>query len=165
MTQVFYEDLTKLSFNYHQICTLSRLLTKSITKKQKQKNIYNTCVILQARTIKCCKMLKAIKDRIKRKTVFRVSNQVQHKSSCAFTEYGKRLEILDLGSRGIVAKQKALISFAIKFASFVLSYAKSWFSHHVAHVSRIMRNHDFCIYMYMQKTKTQISSAPLSLLH
>ena len=37
------------------------------------------------------------------KSIFRVSDKVQHKpeSSCTATEYGCRLEILDLESRGI----------------------------------------------------------------
>ena len=37
-----------------------------------------------------------------RKPVFRVSDHVQHKLGCAVTEDGLRLEISDLGSRGIV---------------------------------------------------------------
>ena len=37
-----------------------------------------------------------------RKPVFRVSDQVRHKSGCTVTEDGWRLEILYLGSRGIV---------------------------------------------------------------
>ena len=36
------------------------------------------------------------------KPVFRVSDQVQHKPGCTITEDGKRLEISDLASRGIV---------------------------------------------------------------
>ena len=37
-----------------------------------------------------------------RKTVFGVSDQVRHKPGCTATEDDKRLEISDLGSRGIV---------------------------------------------------------------
>ena len=37
-----------------------------------------------------------------RKPVFVVSDQVRHKTGCPATENGKRLEILDLGSRGIL---------------------------------------------------------------
>ena len=37
-----------------------------------------------------------------RKQVFGVSDQVRHKRGWAITEYGWRLEILDLRSRGIV---------------------------------------------------------------
>ena len=37
-----------------------------------------------------------------RKRVFRVSDQVQHKPGSTATEDGKILEILDLGSTGIV---------------------------------------------------------------
>ena len=37
-----------------------------------------------------------------RKPVFGVSDQVPHKPGCTVTEDGWRLEILDLGSRGIV---------------------------------------------------------------
>ena len=36
-----------------------------------------------------------------RKPVFRVSDLVRHKQGCAVTEDGYRLEISDLGSRGI----------------------------------------------------------------
>ena len=39
---------------------------------------------------------------IVRKSVFGVSNQVQHKPGCTATEDGYRLEILDLGGRGMV---------------------------------------------------------------
>ena len=41
-----------------------------------------------------------------RKPVLLVSDQVQHKLGCSFTEDGKRLEILDLKSRGIVLSMK-----------------------------------------------------------
>ena len=41
-------------------------------------------------------------SRVMRKPVFGVSDQVQHKPGCTVTEDGWRLEILDLGSRGIV---------------------------------------------------------------
>ena len=37
-----------------------------------------------------------------RKPVFGVSDQVRHKPGCAATEDSYRLEILDLGRRGIV---------------------------------------------------------------
>ena len=37
-----------------------------------------------------------------RKPVFGVSDQVRHKPGCTTTEDDKRLEISDLGSRGIV---------------------------------------------------------------
>ena len=37
-----------------------------------------------------------------RKPVFGVSDQVRHKPGCTATEDGYRLEISDLGSRGIV---------------------------------------------------------------
>ena len=37
-----------------------------------------------------------------RKTVFGVSDHVQHKPGCTVTEDGKSIEISDLGSRGIV---------------------------------------------------------------
>ena len=41
-------------------------------------------------------------SRIVRKPVFGVSDHVRHKPGCTTTEDGKRLEISDLGSRGIV---------------------------------------------------------------
>ena len=34
--------------------------------------------------------------------VFGESDQVRHKPGCTATEYGKRLEILDLGSNGVM---------------------------------------------------------------
>ena len=37
-----------------------------------------------------------------RKPVFGVSDQVRHKPGCTVTEDGQMLEILDLGSKGIV---------------------------------------------------------------
>ena len=37
-----------------------------------------------------------------RKPVFGVSDQVRHKPGCTATEDGQRLEISDLGNRGIV---------------------------------------------------------------
>ena len=37
-----------------------------------------------------------------RKPVFGVSDQVRYKLGCTTTEDGKRLEISDLGSRGVV---------------------------------------------------------------
>ena len=39
-----------------------------------------------------------------RKLVFGVSDKVPHKLGCTATEDGQRLEILDLGSRGIVLR-------------------------------------------------------------
>ena len=39
---------------------------------------------------------------VMRKPVLGVSNQVSHKLGCTATENGKRLEILDLGRKGIV---------------------------------------------------------------
>ena len=72
-----------------------------------------------------------------RKPVFWVSDLVRHKLGCAITEYGKRLEISDLGRRGInctiqVAKTKALICF------FVFAYAKKRFSHGEAQIAVLL---------------------------
>ena len=80
-----------------------------------------------------------------RKPVFRVSDLVRHKPGCAVTEDGQRLEILYLGSRGIVlasyvVKTKALISFAVTaqlISAFVFAYAKSRFSHDEAYMKEI----------------------------
>ena len=74
-----------------------------------------------------------------RKLVFRVSNQVQHKPGCIATEDGERLEISDLGIRG-VAKTKMLITCAVTvtkqlICTFVFAYAKSRFSHVMAHTT------------------------------
>ena len=77
-----------------------------------------------------------------RKPVFGASDQVPHKPGCTTTEDGLRLEISNLGSRGIVliriAKTKALISFAVTaklICVFVFAYAKSRFSHNEALIS------------------------------
>ena len=40
-----------------------------------------------------------------RKPVFGVSDQVRHKPLCAVSEYGKKLEISDLGRREIVLSE------------------------------------------------------------
>ena len=53
-------------------------------------------------------------------------DQIRHKPGCTVTEDGWRLEILNLESRGIVAKIKALISFAVTaklICAFVFAYA------------------------------------------
>ena len=76
-----------------------------------------------------------------RKPVFGVSDQAPHKPGCTATEDGLRLEISDLGRKGIdctihVAKTKELISFAVTaklICVFVFAYAKSRFSHNEAH--------------------------------
>ena len=86
-----------------------------------------------------------------RKLVFGVSNQVRHKPGCTATKDGQRLEISDLESRGIVLsvqKTKALISLAVAVTSkliciFVFAYAKSWFSHDVAHIQHKIK--DLCL--------------------
>ena len=58
-----------------------------------------------------------IMNRVMRKPVFVVSDQVQHKPGCSATEDGKRLEISHLGTwmnrSNSVAETKALISFAV----------------------------------------------------
>ena len=41
-------------------------------------------------------------SRVARKPIFGNSDQVRHKPGCTATEYGKKLEISDLGSREIV---------------------------------------------------------------
>ena len=62
-----------------------------------------------------------------RKPVFGVSDQVPHKLGCTATKDGKRLEISDLGSRGIVLSVKLI-------CVFVFAYAKSRFSHDAAQI-------------------------------
>ena len=75
-----------------------------------------------------------------RKPVFGVSNQVPHKPGCTATGDGTKLELSDLGSRGIVlsvVRKKALISFAVTaklICVFVFAYVKSRFSHDEAHL-------------------------------
>ena len=43
---------------------------------------------------------------VTRKPVFGVSNQIRHKLSCTATKDDMRLEILDVGCRGIVVSMK-----------------------------------------------------------
>ena len=69
---------------------------------------------------------------VTRKPVSVVPDQVPHKLGCTSTEYGQRLEISDLGSRGSVAiyvvKTKVFISCTVTgqlICTFVFAYAKS----------------------------------------
>ena len=55
-----------------------------------------------------------------------VSEQVRHKPGCTSTEKNKKLEILDLSTRGIVLAKLICV--------FVFAYADCWFSHEVAHL-------------------------------
>ena len=48
------------------------------------------------------KVYKVHMSLVVRKPVFGVFDQVRHKPGCTATEDGKRLEISDLGNRGIV---------------------------------------------------------------
>ena len=48
-----------------------------------------------------------------RKSVFGVSDQVLHNPGCTATEDGLRLEISDLGSRGIVLTMSGMRKFLI----------------------------------------------------
>ena len=72
-----------------------------------------------------------------RKPVFGVSDQVRYKPGCTTTEDGRRLEISELGSRGIVLSNKGADHLAVTaklVCIFVFAYAKSRFSHDEAHV-------------------------------
>ena len=86
-------------------------------------------------------MSRVTKGLVVRNPVFGVSDQVQHKPGCAFTEDDERLEISDLARRGIVlicvAKVKELISCAVTVQLIcvsVLAYIKSRFSHDAAEI-------------------------------
>ena len=61
--------------------------------------------------------------RVGRKPVFRVSDQVQHKLGYTATEYGQRLKISDLESRGIVlcSASKGLFSHMQKKTGFLMT--------------------------------------------
>ena len=61
--------------------------------------------------------------------VFGVSDQVRHKPDCTATEDGKRLDISDLGIRGIVLSVTVQL-----ICVFVFAYSKIWFSHNEAHI-------------------------------
>ena len=73
-----------------------------------------------------------------RNPVFGVSDQVRHKPGCAMIEDGLRLEISDLGSKGIVLsvlRKKVLISCAVTaqlICILVFACAKSRFSQDAA---------------------------------
>ena len=69
-----------------------------------------------------------------RKPAFGVSDNFRHKPGYTATEDGKRLKILDLGSRGTVhiVKTNTLIRCTVTMQlifSFVFVYAKSRFTH------------------------------------
>ena len=51
-----------------------------------------------------------------KETLFGISDQVQHKPRCTATEVGLRLEISDLGSRGIVLSVKLICAFVCTYA-------------------------------------------------
>ena len=73
-----------------------------------------------------------------RKPVFWVLDLLPHKPVCTAIEDGWRLEISELGSRG-VAKTKALISFAVTaklICVFVFANAKSRISHDEAQICK-----------------------------
>ena len=78
------------------------------------------------------------------KTVFGVSDQVRHKPGYTTKEDDKRLEILDLGSRGIELSKGAdqLHSYctAQLICAFVFAFAKSRFSHDAAHFKDLNPN-------------------------
>ena len=90
-------------------------------------------------------------SRITTKPVLGVSDQVQHKPGCTATEDGYRLEISDLGSRGIhciiyVAKTKALISWVWAVTYKLISaaaYARSMFSYDTVHADLDSMNNVF----------------------
>ena len=53
-------------------------------------------------------------NRVMRKPVFSLSDQVRHKPGCKSTEDGWRLEILDLEGKGIVSHTSVLSDFESK---------------------------------------------------
>ena len=73
-----------------------------------------------------------------RKPVFGVSDHVRHKPGCTPTEDSKRLEILDLESRGTVLSCSENICAdhvtAKLVCVFVFAYAKILFLHAAAHL-------------------------------
>ena len=73
-----------------------------------------------------------------RKPVFGVSDmQVRCKPGCTDTEERLRLEILDLGNRGIVLTMLPCSRSVQLICAFVFEYAKSRFSHHAAHMTQV----------------------------
>ena len=68
---------------------------------QKYKDVERSVCIMTEITIQMLS-LQGHMSLVVRKPVFGVSDQVRHKPGCTTTEDGQRLEILDLGSRGIV---------------------------------------------------------------
>ena len=82
-----------------------------------------------------------------RKPVFGVSDQVPHKPGCTATEDGQRLEISDLGRRGIA------------LCVFVFAYAKSRFSHDAAHLlpsKETRHSYRLKTFLYQRNSSQQI---------
>ena len=79
----FYEEIAKLSLNYHQICILSFLLVMCLigfsSLSDETKNYFYMSSIM-------------------RKPVSEIFDQVGHKLGCTATECRKKLEISGLGS-------------------------------------------------------------------
>ena len=80
-------------------------------------------------------------SRITRKRVCRVSEQVRHKQGCTPKEDDQRLEILDLGSRGILyylfGKNKGadqLRDYSAADLCLCFHICKSMFSHDADHI-------------------------------
>ena len=95
--------------------------SQKVTRRLKISDIETKVIALsRQRKTRCCSNdIVNNMSLVVRKLVFGGFDLVRHKPDCSATEDGKRLEILYLGSRGIVrAKTKALI------CVFVFAYAK-----------------------------------------
>ena len=96
-----------------------------------------------------------------RKPVFGVSDEVRHKSGCAATEDGYRLELSDLGRRGIVLsvwrKQRRAVT-AQLICAFVFACAKSRFSHDEAHISILCTVDEILHYLCITKSSQKVAN-------
>ena len=75
---------------------------------------------------------------VTRKPVFGVSDQVRHKLRCTAADNGKRIKILDFGSRSVdytiyIITLKTIKGADGSICAFVFAYSKTRFSHKAAH--------------------------------
>ena len=108
-----------------------KLFTGTLGKNEtKTKRKPNDASCSLSRRIRTTVMNRHDLSLVVRKPVFGVSNLVRHKPGCAVTEDGLRLEISDLGSRGIVggivlcSENKGADQLRGLICVFVFTYAK-----------------------------------------
>ena len=78
------------------------LTNKVVTFEQPAPNLQFSDTQYTCIAVTCIMQILEQMSLVVRKPVFGVSDQVRHKPGCTVSEDGQRLEISDLGSRGIV---------------------------------------------------------------